>query len=94
MSVATEGGLESVAGEECFLCGKLMGHLSERYTFSPAPQHGMSIAPELPCHADCLIVRGPLASARIYHQRVADLVNVPRVNPVQRMFRRLLLGVR
>ena len=82
--------LHEVLGEECFLCGKAIVRPNDRFTFSRAG----TMAPELPCHSDCLIVRGPIASARIYHQRVADLVNIPRVSPVQRMFRRLLLGER
>ena len=82
--------VEDIIGEECFLCGNPVVVASERFTFSKAG----TMAPELPCHRDCLTVRGPVASARIYHQRVADLVNIPRDHPVQRMFRRLLLGER
>jgi hypothetical protein len=90
MGRAEPGTLEHILGEECFLCGSAIAIPAQRMTFSKAG----TMAPELPCHADCLIVRGPVAAARIYHQRVADLANVPRVHPVQRMFRRLLLGER
>jgi len=92
MGRSDPGSVEAAIGDDCFLCGRPIVAAVDRYTFSPVTK--FSMAPELPCHRDCLLVRGPVASARIYHQRVADVVNIPRVNPIQRMFRRLLLGQR
>lgn len=95
LELVRDPGLQEITGPECFLCGSAVvpNHATrEPYFFSPADPR--LVGTELPCHRDCLLVRGPLASARIYHQRVADTVGVPRANAVQRFFARLLLGVR
>ena len=90
MGQAEPGSLEERCGDECFLCGREIVLVRDRFTFGKTG----TMAPELPCHEDCLVVRGPLAAARIYHQRVADLAGIPRTNRVQRYFRKLLLGTR
>ena len=82
--------LVDLTGEECFLCGHAIVRKEQRFTFG---RPGF-MAPELPMHRECFLVRPPEAVAILYHQRVADVVNIPRTNSLQRFFRRLLLGER
>jgi len=74
MAYATEGELAERLGRACFLCLKPIAKPNDRFTFSPVNRG----TPELPCHSACLEVRGPQAVARLYHARVADLVDVSR----------------